>query len=57
MAVRYLLSLTVVALAMASCAPKGGNLGRRVNAPTPGGLVDQKLPLAPAVAHPGLPAR
>jgi hypothetical protein len=42
---------------MASCAPKGGNLGRRVNAPTPGGLVDQKLPLAPAVAHPGLPAR
>lgn len=33
------LALTAVLLvAVFGCAPKGGNLGRRVNAPTPDGI-------------------
>jgi hypothetical protein len=29
---------TVVLVAVFGCAPKGGNLGRRANAPTPDGI-------------------
>ena len=37
MVVRLALS-AVVLFAVFGCAPKGGNLGRRVNAPTPDGV-------------------
>jgi hypothetical protein len=30
--------LAVVLIAAVGCAPKGGNLGRRANAPTPDGI-------------------
>jgi hypothetical protein len=49
MVVRLALS-AVVLIAVFGCAPKGGNLGRRVNAPTPDG-VDAVLQV------PTLPAR
>jgi hypothetical protein len=55
MVVRVALS-AVLLIAAVGCAPKGGNLGRRVNAPTPDG-VDAALPapVLPAAALSSLP--
>jgi hypothetical protein len=48
MLVRIALS-AVVLIAVFGCAPKGGNLGRRANAPTPDGIAAlSQTPVLPA---------
>jgi hypothetical protein len=43
------LSLSAVLLvAIFGCAPKGGNLGRRANAPTPDAIGGTSVPVLPA---------
>jgi hypothetical protein len=46
MVVRFLLS-TVLLVAVFGCAPKGGNLGRRANAPTPDAIGAARVPVLP----------
>jgi hypothetical protein len=48
MVVRLALSAGVL-MKVIGCAPKGGNLGRRANAPTPGGIeAASQVPVLPA---------
>jgi hypothetical protein len=43
------IALSVVLIAAFGCAPKGGNLGRRANAPTPDAIAAASLtPVLPA---------
>jgi hypothetical protein len=46
MVVRFVLS-TVLLVAVFGCAPKGGNLGRRANAPTPDAIGAARVPVLP----------
>ena len=48
------IALSVVLIAAFGCAPKGGNLGRRANAPTPDGIeLASTGPVVPAVSANG----
>lgn len=51
MVVRLALT-TVLLVAVIGCAPKGGNLGRRVNAPTPDGIDGALNAQVPDLASP-----